>query len=342
VPEPSDRPLTERHPVSAGVVALWAGIGAVALVLVAYVAYRQLLHYERRAIEHVPVGAELALRINLEQVVLFDPVRRHLLPLVDRAAVSISEGEPPPSRLLRLREAGLNLGMELRELVFAREPGGGWSLALGGLFAREPLLPRIEAVLRAEPGARLRVEGAMIIFEPSGAALAQAEDGVLILASDAAMLARALPANRGYEGLGLRRDGAASLGALGSWLRALSPPAEGGPLASNEPLRVSVRLELGDPLELYADIEHAAPSAVAAARRELDGWLGTPADGSNFAPQADWGGERALSARARLSQASPTQIEVRASWERAELDRATKSLAAWLDARIHASGPVAR
>src|SRR5262245_12328516 len=140
VPERArDSLAAERRPVPARVLA-FAGAGvAAALVLVAFVAYRELIHYERRAIEHVPEGAELALRVDLEQVVLFDPVRRHLLPLLDRAPLGDAPVEPV-SRLLRLREAGVNLGMDLREVVFARiEPGAGWLLALGGIFGDEPL-----------------------------------------------------------------------------------------------------------------------------------------------------------------------------------------------------------
>lgn len=332
---PGGRRLAERRAVSPRAVAIASGVGALALLLVAYLSYRRFLHYERRAIEHVPAGAELALRVDLEQVVLFEPVRRHLLPLVDRALLGAAP-PAPPSRLARLREAGVNLGMDLREAVFARvQPGDGWSLALGGIFGSEPLLPRIEAVLRAEPGARLRAEGAMLVLEPSGVALAQAEDGVLILASDPALLARALAPGRGSEALGLRREGAAALAALASGLRPLAP-ARGG---ASSLVRASVQLELGDPLELTARLEHAAPVALETARRELDAWLGTPAATEQFAPQADWGGERALSARARFHQASPTQIDVSAAWERAELDRAARSLAAWLEARLPAAGP---
>lgn len=362
MPEPApDRSpraaASERPAVPARQLALGAALGALALVLGAYIAYRQLIHYERRAVEHVPPGAELALRVDLEQVVMFEPVRRHLLPLVDRVPVSGTGREPPPARLGRLREAGLNLGMDLREAVFARLPGGAWTLALGGIFGSAPLIPRIEAVLRAEPGVRPVTEGARLVLEPSGVALAQADDGVLLIASDAASLERARPASRGYEAVGLRREGPAALGALAGWLRALREvepdapaPSEPAQKASPQPataassslVRASAWLELGDPLELSVEIEHAAPVEIAAARRELDAWLGTPTSPDQFAPEADWGGERALAARSQLTQSSPTRVTARASWERAELDRAAKSLAAWLEARLHASGPVAR
>jgi hypothetical protein len=329
--------------VSGRRLALASALGAVLLVAVATVAYRELLHYERRAIEHVPAGAELALRVDLEQVVLFEPVRRHLLPLIDRALVGNVAHSPSSARLVRLREAGLNLGLELREVVFARlERGAGWVLALGGIFGGEPLLPRIEQVLREEPDVRSSSERGMIILQPSGVALGQADDGTLLIASDAALLERTLPPSRGYEAVGLSPSSAAALGALASWLGARSSASAGSPRSATSLLRVSARLELGDPLVLTADVEHRAPIDVAAVRREIGDWLGTPSDDVNFAPQADWGGERALAARARLISSAPTRVSVSTTWERDELDRAARSLAAWLEPRLNPPGPLAR
>jgi hypothetical protein len=329
--------------VSARRLALASALGAALLVAVAWVAYRQLIHYERRAIEHVPAGAELALRVDLEQVVLFEPVRRHLLPLVDRALAGDVARSASSSRLMRLREAGLNLALDLREVVFARlERGAGWVLALGGIFGAEPLLPRIEQALREEPGVRSSSERGMIILLPSGVALGQADDGTLLIASDAALLERALPPSRDYEAVGLSKGGAAALGALGSWLGARASASTRDPSSRASLLRASARLELGDPLVLTADIEHGAPIDVAAVHREIGDWLGTPSDEVNFAPQADWGGERALAARAHLIASAPTRVSVSTTWERDELDRATRSLAAWLEPRVNPSGPMAR
>jgi hypothetical protein len=326
--------------VSARRLALASALGAALLVAVAWFAYRELLHYERRAIEHVPAGAVLALRVDLEKVVLFEPVRRHLLPLLDRALVGDVARNPASSRLVRLREAGVNLGLALREVVFARlEPGGGWVLALGGIFGAESLLPRIEQVLRQEPGVRSSSERGMIILQPSGVALGQADDGTLLIARDAALLERALPSSRAYQAVGLSPSGAAALGALGSWLGALGSGSADNPGSRASLLRASARLELGDPLVLTAEVEHAAPVDVAAVQRELGRWLGAPSDDANFAPQADWGGERALAARARLTSLAPTRVSVWTTWERDELDRAARSLAAWLEPRLNPAGP---
>lgn len=329
--------------MSGRLLALASALGAALLVLVALVAYRELLYYERRASDHVPSGAQLVLRVDLEQVVLFEPVRRHLLPLVDRAPIGDEAPSPAVPRLVRLRQAGVNLGLDLREVVFAQmEQGGGWLLALGGIFGNDPLLSKIEAALRDEPGARLRSEHGMILFERCGAALGQADDGVLLLASDAALLGRALRRGGGDEALGVSPGGAAALGASGRWLRALGPTSPEAQTASLSLLRASARLDLGDPLRLTAEVEHGEPIQSMAVRREIEGWLGTPHDATNFAPQADWGGERALIARAQLTQSTPTRVTVQTTWQQDELDRAARSLATWLDARLAAAGRTAR
>jgi hypothetical protein len=332
-----DRPAT-----SARALALLSCLGAAALGVVAYVAYRELIHYDRRAIEHVPAGAELALRVDLEQLVLFEPVRKHLLPLVDRAPLAPPGSDPRGApRLLRLREeAGLNFALELRELVFARVPDGRWVLALGGLFGSRRLLPGIEEVLRREPELHVRREAAMLILEPSRLALGQADDGVLLVGSDPAMVERALRPSRAHEDLGLPASGAAALAALPSWFDSFESEAPRAP-PSTSWVRSVAQLDFGDPLALTLRIEHTAASDVASMRRLIEDWFATPPAG-NFVPRADWGGERAVLARAQFATASRTETVVSTTWERSEFDHAARSLATWLEGRFGVGRPVAQ
>jgi hypothetical protein len=312
-------------------VALWGGALAAALIATAVIAYRHFLHYERRAIEHVPPGAELGLRVDLENVVLFEPVRKNLLALVDR--VPLAAGEPAADttpRRERLRAAGLNLGFELRELVVARMPGGGWVLALGGLFASRPVLDDIARVLEDEPGVHLRSEPPLLIAEPSGVVFARADDGVLLVGSGSEVTVRALPPSQGHEELGLDRRGAASFAALRSWFEALDPE----PLRLAPIERVLARLDIADPLKLDVRIEQGRlpGSAVEGEsfRRALLEWLGDSPEDS-LVPRADWGGERAVFARGRWSRSPGDVTTLTSFWEASELDRAARSVAAWLE-----------
>src|SRR6185295_7585221 len=84
----------------------------------AWAAYRELIHYRRCAVEHLPADTQFLVRLDVEQVVLFEPLRRHLLPVLDRLPLTAKQqtpSAPAPDRLTRLREAGLNLGLDLRE-----------------------------------------------------------------------------------------------------------------------------------------------------------------------------------------------------------------------------------
>jgi hypothetical protein len=338
--DPGMATRTDRPALSARTLALASGVGATLLVLAAFVAYRALIHYERRAIEHVPAGAELALRIDLEQLVLFEPVRKHLLPLVDRAPLAPEAAEPARMpRLLALRQqAGLNLVRDLRELVFARSPDGRWVLALGGLFGSRRVLADIEDVLQREPGLHVRRSGALRILEPSGVALGQAEDGVLLVGSDEAMLERALPATRAHAELGLGPSGAAELAASSHGFDGFGAGAQ---RASTAWSRCVAQLDFGDPMQLTMRIEHAPGSDAASMRRVVEGWFAAPT-GTDFVPGADWGGERAVLARAHFATAAKTETIVSSTWERSELDRAARSLATWLEGRFLAGRPTAQ
>ena len=325
--------MPERRSVSARALALYsAALGALLLVL-AFVAYRQLLHYEPRAARHVPAGATLVVRVDLEQLVLFEPVRRHLLVLADRVSLGAGGGgateDAHHGRLARLREqAGLNLGLDLRELVFASLRGDDdWILAAGGLFPEADLLERVASVLAAEPGARLRRDGPLLLLGSGELALAQAADGVLLLGSSPRALEEAFLLGEGHGALS--RGGAAALAA--------SPAQRRGEGIVLE--QIQGRLDYGDPFALTLELVHTAGDTTAA-RRALERWLHV--DTTSFAPGVDWGGERAVLARAEFASASPTLTRVTTTWERAELDRACRSLAAWLEAAAARLGPLAQ
>jgi hypothetical protein len=327
--------VPERRSVTARALALYSAALGALLVVLAFVAYRELLHYEPRAARHVPAEATLVLRVDLEQLVLFEPIRKHLLALVDRVPLGADGGgsstaeDAQRGRLARLREeAGLNLGLDLRELVFARLPeGNDWVLVAGGLFPDTDLIERVESVLRAEPGARLRRHGASLLLGSGNLTLARAGDGVLLLGSSPSAIERAFLPGSGHRALG--REGAAAFVAVPS-----HSTDEAGVMQ-----QISGRLDYGDPFALTLDVVQA-PGDPTSPRQALERWLHI--DTTTFTTSIDWGGERAVLARAELVQASPTLTRVTTTWERAELDRACRSLATWLEAAAARLGPVAQ
>ena len=317
----------------------WAAVIFTALASAgAWLAYARLVHYRRCAVEHLPPETELVARLDVEQVVLFEPVRRQLIPLIDRLPLGVPPGaasaaaEPRLSRLRR--EAGLNLGLDLREVLVATAPGGRWVLVLGGLF-QQGLVPGIARELTGELATGWRRDGDTLVFPPSGAALAQAPDGALLLASDRALLEAALPSSTRFRELGIEREGAGSASiprvVLDRWA------AEGdGPSWLGTIERVALELRLSREIEV--DVRLALrEGASTAALLAVAGHPPPPAAAGDTDSSAGGLDRWGFLARARRPQVSGNTFQFVSVWRQAELDRAARDFAAWLERRWSAS-----
>jgi hypothetical protein len=328
----------ERRGVSFRALA-WVGVIFTALAsLGAWVAYRELIHYRRCAVEHLPAESQFLVRLDVEQVVLFDPVRRYLLPVIDRLPLGAqreTQAGVAPDRLTRLREAGLNLGLDLREVLFASSSDRRWVLVLGGLFRRD-LLPAIERALRSETAAGWTRAGDSLEFVATGAALGQAGDGALILASDRAALEAALPNSERYRALGVSREGAGALvvsrAALGEWAAGGGIPPW---LEGVERVRLSLRLTREIESEAQVEAIDEAGARALAALLEPRPVNNGPAFDSRAEALDPWG----LMAHARRVEVSGSTVKFASSWRQSELDRAARELAAWLERRLSATTP---
>lgn len=324
------------------------GLVLVALTIVGvYFAYAKLIHYERHALEHLPEGTEIAGRVDVERVVLFEPVRRYLLPLIDEVPLgSRVEGVAagaPMERLVRLRQvAGLNLGFDLRELGFGvTEDGHDWVLSLGGLFPKKGLLDAIERTLREEGATRVVRTEQGLLFEPWGALLAQADDGVLVLASGREALDSALPSSPRFQKLGLPLDGPGSLAALTPWLRriGLSMFPEDAEWLSGVG-RFMVNMNVGADVRVDARLQLLSAASTDAVEAGVRRWTSeNRSAGSGPKRSTNWSEEWGLMARIRDLQARGNIITFRSSWSRAELGRAARDLANWLERNISANQP---
>jgi hypothetical protein len=324
-------------------------VGSVIVLLAsagAWVAYRRLIHYERRAALHLPAGTDFAGRVDVERIVLFEPVRRHLLPLINE--LPLTEGQPgashttgAPDRLTRLRQAaGLNLGLDLREIAFASAGGNGaWALVFGGLFPDHGLVSAIEQVLRAEGSAALRRQGDLLVFQPWGAALGQAADGVLILADTPETLTSALSESTRLNDLGLPREGAAGMAiATPRLLDALRGAAQ-GPSADwvGSIERVVAVASIGQDVQVQVSAHIAPSQAQARVAPAFDHWRqSVPTVAGSTNSSADWAEEWGLMARATPLPSTGNIIVFATYWHRPELDRAARNLANWLERRFSA------
>jgi hypothetical protein len=342
--DPGARPARRSRPFK--VVAL-VGLALFAVAaVVAVVAYYKFLHYERVAARHIPPSAAWAARLDVERVALFEPVRRHLLPLVDRAGSaatpsSATSASSTLSTALR-QQLGLNLGMDLREIVVAGGPGlGDWLVILGGIFPRRSdLIVRAGDLLLSQAGLRTRLSSdSLLLFEGAGSALGQAEDGSLILGSSPTLVQQALaPSQRSAE-LGLRLD--QGVGGFGILPQALLSPTVSRLLGSVAQTLASIQHvwgvlqpEANGRVLLRVQLASTLPAAALAG--EVQAWLGSVASLMAFVPGADVAGERALLSRSQVGVTTENTVELSSYLENAEVDRACEALSTWLAPKIGA------
>lgn len=274
--------------------------------------YFKFVAYGRVAARHLPEDTTLAARIDVETLLISDPVKAKLLPLFDQGAPSASL-KPRHDRFRA--HTGVELGRDLREIVLGVSDSG-WVLVFGGKFPRTGLVDGLQQTLAEEPTAARLTDGVLQV--PSGPAIGQASDGALIVASDAPRLRLALQGSEAYQKLGLPPEGA---GGFAFQVRDPAPPG------FEHFERVSGALQLGDRVE--ADIAvrlkpgtSSEPSAVARAFATL-GKSAPPASAARR-PLED----------AKIRPHREGELGVTLVWTRAELDAGVSWLAATLEAQF--------
>jgi hypothetical protein len=237
--EVTDRPRSVRFRVVGLVFVVTVALGLVVALLL----HRSFVAAERVAARHVVPGSTAVLRLDLEKVVLFAPVRRVLMPLVN--ASDVPKGKELEPRVRRLAERSeLELGRDTRELLVNFGPGEkDWSVVAAGNYP-EKLLPALAAVL-AEEGEPWKEEGGALV-SPRGVALGQASDGALVLGANEGNLKRALSVSSEHERLGIPLRGALSFTGDPRQVRWLGEATRG--LGDLE--RVQARAEWSSPLEV--------------------------------------------------------------------------------------------
>lgn len=311
-------------------------LGVIA-VFAAIVIYQRVLAYDRSAITHLPPDTLEVVHIDVERVLVYEPMRRHWFPLVDSVGLPVSAPSEP--RLARLHRATqIELGLDLREIVLGRGAHPGeWVLVLGGKFSKKNVVAGIARVLDEEgPRWQLSADGRVAVSEQSGLAIGQADDGAIVIAPTEERVRSALAPSRTYEKLGI-------------------PLSAGGVLASK-----------GEPLaERVTEVVRIAPTLATAGHLERvtgELSLGTPARGRlvlRFAPGTDTARaesqvratllelEHAIAGRPELAPfATPVKtaqvsstvagiVEVAFDWPEGELDQGADAIGAWAKKKSH-------
>ncbi|APR87329.1 hypothetical protein A7982_12678 [Minicystis rosea] len=325
-------PPTLRDPVAPPAPAPRASIGRrlaigasvlVALLAVAGVAvYLFFIHYEAVARRHVPGNASLVMRLDAADAVLFGPVRKHLWPLaVERATRS------GKTRGQRIRAAtGVNLATDLREVIVASTDASSWVLIAGGRIARGKLVAGLEKIAQEE-GWALHREGDLLVG--TGLVIAQAEDGTILVGTDATIVNAALPASDDARHLDLPEDGVVTFAVTKqAWNGAagIATVAHASVLRHVE--RASGRMKLGPAPEMSMSITPIAGVSPADLAHELDDVSAELRLVTLLLP--DVAGEKSALSSV-IIKPDEARVTVTAPWPFDGLDRAAQRLASLLE-----------
>jgi hypothetical protein len=323
VTEPAGR---KSH--SFGQVVLGLMVVTVLVLLVGVPYYLRYVRYERVAAFHLLPDTELAVRLDVEHIMLFEPARKHLIPLLDELLPPLKP--QTESRLARLQKRSqLVFARDAREVVVARGPESDqWLVIVGGKFP-DGLVPALHDVL-AEEGREWAVDG-RVLSAPEGFSIGQAEDGVLVAGPTPNRVRAALETSDVQERIGLSMRGAVAVSAKGRSLEQLRER-----LAAQSPAfarigrieRVSGELMLASVPQGHVVLRLPAGSEVSSKEKALteaiQGWAKEQATGPDRAGEAD-----ALKA-ATVSSPATGIVEVSFPWSQAGLEQGSGSLAGWL------------
>jgi hypothetical protein len=317
----------------------WAVAGGFGALLAlgiagAVVIYFRLIRYERVAAQHVPRDAAFVVRLDVEQAIVYEPFRRHLLPLADRGrAPNAGAARVLEPRLERIkRHTGIELAVDMRELLFARGPSEReWLLVIAGKFPKQGVVKGLHTVLHEEGVQTELSPGEQSLTLPSGSVLAQAEDGALLFASGRAWLDGALRSQAIPLELGLNVGQAAAFAATSRGL-ALLPAVwsifDPALAAELQVQQLSGELELAAVPTLRARIRLAPGASAAAAEARLRDWT-RGARMASAARTATSGQPRAVK-RLEVSRGGEAELRIEGPWPRENLDGALESFGHWL------------
>lgn len=172
---------------------------------VAVVLWVLVFRYQPTALTHVPAGSNVVVRVEAADIVLFGPVRNHLLPvaLENRPKEPALNKVPVAERLYD--RTGVRLPVDVREILVATMDGKSVVALFGGKISRGKFVAGLAEVAREENWG-LRLEKDLVVGR--NVVVGQAEDGTIVVGTDRAIVMTALPASEEGAKLGLPDQGA--------------------------------------------------------------------------------------------------------------------------------------
>ena len=275
--------------------------------------YFRFVAYGRVAARHLPDDTVLAARIDVETLLISDPVRARLLPLFDQG---VPDGALLKARHDRFRaHIGIELGRDLREIVLGVSDAG-WVLVFGGKFPKAGVVAALQTTLAEEHTPATLSDGVLLV--QNGPAIGQASDGALVVASNLERLQAGLRGGEAYLRLGLPPEGAGGFGLL-----VRDPPPPG----FEHFQRVAGSVLLGERVEVDVGVQlqpgaSAEPTGISRAFATLG--ASAPSDSSARRPLE----------HAEVQPHRADEVSVKLLWTRPELDAGAQWLAGLLTAQF--------
>lgn len=309
----------------------WLAALAVALLLVGGGAYLYLFVVAPtpRAHRHIPAGTTLAARADAVKLLTFEPVRKHLWPLL-----LDEEVEPDPATSRRLRriaeETGVRIPTDLRELVVASMDGTSWVALAGGTIEPGRFVSGLARVFEQEGSEGWRSERELLVHG-AGVAIGQADDGTLVFGTNAEMARAALPEREDGDAIDLATDEAVTFALESRGYRGLLselPDTIPGLDTLSRVERVTGRFALGREPRLVLGVSPTAGVDVATLASDLSSMLSKLKLFSLLLKDDPFGAKQALGSA--QASADGAVVRVEALWPYDALDRGAKEAADWI------------
>lgn len=205
VAEVAEAPAAPKRRARAVLAVVFAVLGVLGIAAVV-IGYFVLVRYTPLAARHIPAASNVAVRADPRQIGTFEPVRKHLWPvLFDKP--SKTAGKTLSDRIAQ--ETGYNPTLDVREVIVASVDSKSWVALIGGNFKPGRFVPGMEKALHEEGYSDWHKSGELLVG-PSGMAMGQADDGTLVLGTEAEIVTASLPSSEEYKRMDLPEEGAVS------------------------------------------------------------------------------------------------------------------------------------
>jgi hypothetical protein len=324
---PAPMPAPKRPRSVAKILALVGALLVVIAALAAAAVYVLFFRYNPEVRRHVPGNANLVVRAELSDIALFGPVRKHLWPLLDKKGASGKTS----LRAVLSKETGVDIATDVREVLLASTDGTSWVALFGGKIEPGRVVAGLGRAAKDEGWKGCKVQGDLFLG-PNGGAVGQAEDGTVVLGTDATIVRAALPAADGVKRLDLPEDGAVTFAVMHqAWASVSSALAALHASSVTKIDRAHGSITLGSAPVIAIRLEPAAGTKPAALAKDLGSAFDELRMVTLVTP--DVAGEKEA-LRTVTVTANGTGVDVRAPWPLDGLDKGCALLAS----AIHPGG----